>query len=181
MPFSQIVPASTFTPQDPRLAAAMSNPNLVGATMIQRRWVLERINSPSDSQAAIAVGVHRSTVCKWPNKAALDQAVDELRAIPAAQAVAILETNVTKAANAKVNALDSDDERIVAAASTEILDRVLGRAVHRQDVTVHAGAERQERLAALIAAAAQAEQDEDDDDTIDADAYTITTTEQGQL
>ena len=170
----------SYAGSDPIVAAAMSNPNLLGATIEQRRWVIARTNTRSDAEAARQCGLQKSSVCKWPNKAQLDQAVRDLQALPAAAAVAILETATVKAATVKVGGMDSADERVAQGAATEVLDRVLGRAVHRQDVTVHAGAERQERLAALIAAAAAAEQDDDDDNTIDADAYTVTTTERGQ-
>ena len=112
------------------------NGQLTGCSVEQRKWVMARLLTTSDAKAARAVGVDPATVCRWPNKADLDAAVDALLMDTAMQAVNMLLDAAPEAAAVKVAALKSRNENIKQAAASEILDRAIGKAVQRQDVNL---------------------------------------------
>ena len=108
---------------------------LKGATPEQRKWVMARIAATSDLAAARIIGMDRHTVARWSNKSKLDQAVAALLAEPQSAALAIIQEAVTEAARLKVAGLKSRKEPIAQAAATEILDRVLGKALQQTQVS----------------------------------------------
>lgn len=97
-----------------------ANEILAQATPEQVRWVTARLTAKSDHEAAKAVGVHPSTVSKWPNKADLDAAVRALLTQTAAAAVLILSQAAPQAAQVLVANLKG--KQAVPAANS-ILDR----------------------------------------------------------
>jgi hypothetical protein len=109
---------------------------LTGCSVEQRKWVMARLLTTSDAEAARAVGVHPATVCRWPNKSALDAAVDALLTDTALQAINMLAEAAPEAAAAKVAALRSHRDTVRQAAATEILDRTLGKAKQVQETTL---------------------------------------------
>lgn len=110
-----------------------SNDPLAGVTIEQRKWVLARLTTKSDADAARAIGLHPATVCRWANKAVLDEAIVELLADPTAQALSVILEAVPDAAQVKVAGLRSRNENIKQASASEILDRALGKAKQSMD------------------------------------------------
>lgn len=136
-----------------------------GATAEQRKWIIARLSATTDAAAARAVGVHPSTVCRWKNKAALDEAVDQLLQAPKEQALILITEAVPDAARIKIGALRSRRDQTRQAGATEILDRVLGKAkqsseisgpgggpIETKDVSGFTDKERIARIAALLGA-----------------------------
>lgn len=105
------------------------NDPLDGMTPEQRRWVMARVMTHSDAEAARAVGVLPSTVCRWANKAELDAKVAELINDNGQQAIAVLRDALVRAALVKVSGLKSHSEQIRQNTASEIMDRLLGKAV----------------------------------------------------
>ena len=99
----------------------------------QRRFAVAMLDSPTKKDAAIACQLEPNTVYKW--NGVVDEVVEILLDRAADSAYDILEGQVVKAAMVKVSGLDSADEKVRQAESTEILDRVLGRARQSVDVT----------------------------------------------
>lgn len=131
-----------------------TNDWLTGCSVEQRKWVMARLLARSDAEAARAVGVHPTTVCRWPNKAELDAAVDALLMDAATQAVNMLLGAAPEAAAAKVAALKSRRDSVRQQAATEILDRTLGKARQVQDVNL-SGAVTMEVVEEIVDAASQ--------------------------
>jgi len=109
-----------------------ANEILGKATPEQAKWVMKRLGFNTDRAAAKAVGIHPTTVSRWDNKAELDRAVHLLLAEPREAALSILKDAVIEAATVKVDGLQKMGKQ---AQATEILDRVLGRPMQRQEVT----------------------------------------------
>ena len=98
-----------------------ANEILANATPEQVKWVLKRLGSRSDAEAAKKTKVHPSTVSKWPNKAELDQAVNLLLRTPVLAALEILEDAAVDAADVLVDELTKKSKL---AAANSILDRI---------------------------------------------------------
>jgi len=98
-------------------------------TVEQARFVVARLDSRSDREAAEKIGVAPRTVYNWPpeTRALIKQAIDCYLSNVTAAALGLLRSAVLKATLIKVEDLDADDARIRQDAATEILDRVLGR------------------------------------------------------
>ena len=66
-----------------------ANEILSVATIEQRKWVLARLQLKSDAAAARAIGIHPTSIYRWPNKKDLDRAVELLLedAVEAARAI----------------------------------------------------------------------------------------------
>ena len=105
------------------------------ATPEQERWVLARLTTSTDKEAARVVGVHRSTVGKWVNKANLDLAVKLLLADAVQGAKTIIEGAVARAAQELVDLLNVRDPRVRLAAAENILDRAGVVKTTRQELT----------------------------------------------
>lgn len=95
----------------------------------QLRFVTARINCSTDKEAAETIGVSSDTVTYWKRKGApIDDAVKLLAFDGAVLASEILRKSVAEAAAIKRRGLESPDEKIQQAASSDIMDRVMGRA-----------------------------------------------------
>jgi hypothetical protein len=92
----------------------------------QRRFVVQMAESSNKKEAALAIGLHETTVYNWPKD--VDKAVTLYHAHVSDAAAKMLADGVAKAALIKLGGLDSSDEKIRQSASSEILDRVLGKA-----------------------------------------------------
>jgi len=101
----------------------------------QAKWVLWRLVTKTDQEAAKKIGVHPSTVSKWENKAELDAAVLRLLASPTEAVLAILHDAAIEATRVKVEGLKSRSENVRQRAATEILDRNIGKPTQRQEIT----------------------------------------------
>lgn len=108
---------------------------LAQATPEQVRWVTARLVTKSDQEAAHKVGVHPSTVSKWPNKAELDRAVNLLLQDVAEATALILKQAAPEAARALVESLRDPKTRVPSA--TAILDRTgfAARQQHEVDIS----------------------------------------------
>jgi len=104
-----------------------------GLSENQKRYVLARKEHTSKSDAAEAVGLNPDTVYRWSDE--VERAVELLLDEAAANARVMLEQAVAKAALTKIDGLDSSNEWVQQTAAKEILDRVLGKAVKRKEVS----------------------------------------------
>ena len=107
------------------------------ATAEQKKWVIRRLQLPSDAAAARAVGIHPATACRWPNKNDLDALIAHLLTDTVETARLILAEAAPDAAHTlEFNLLG----RKGVEAANSILDRVgLGRVSNQQ----HSGPEGQ--------------------------------------
>jgi mannose/fructose/N-acetylgalactosamine-specific phosphotransferase system component IIB len=110
------------------------NQLLENATPEQVKWVLARLVQKTDALAAKEIGMHPSTVCRWPNKADLDKAVMLYLRQPIDAALSILQEAAVDAAVVKVGGLKSKKDTIRQSAATEILDRNIGKPKQTQEV-----------------------------------------------
>jgi hypothetical protein len=115
------------------------NDILAAATPEQVGWVAKRLGTKTDKAAAIDVGVDPSTVSRWPNKTDLDAAVNLLRRQPIEAVLTMLNAAAIDAAQEKVAGLHSSRESVRQAASTEILDRIIGKPVQRNEHSAPGG------------------------------------------
>jgi hypothetical protein len=99
----------------------------------QRRFVIAMLESKTKREAAESIGVQPNTAYKWNGET--DVAIELARADLQSAALAILHVANSKAAAVKVAGLDSGNESIRQGAASEILDRNLGKATQRQEIT----------------------------------------------
>ncbi len=99
----------------------------------QQRFAVAMLTSATKKDAAQAIGLEPNTVYKW--NGTIDLVVDFMRNHAAEAALGIVQANATKAAMVKAAGLDSNDEKIRQDVATELLDRNLGRATQRQEIT----------------------------------------------
>lgn len=104
-----------------------------GLSKNQKRYVLARKEHSNKADAAQAIGLTADTVYRWSEE--VDLAIDLLLDQAAANARSILEDAVVQAAATKIEGLDSNNEWVQQTAAKEILDRVLGKAVERKEVS----------------------------------------------
>jgi len=111
-------------------------------TTDQVRFVVARQEFSTDKEAAEEIGVKPNTVYTWKHKGApIDEAVRLMAYDGIVVAREILRRNLAKAAAVKAAGLDSENERVRQGASSEILDRELGRAVQPTQITGAEGRE----------------------------------------
>ena len=129
-------------------------------TVDQLRFVTARFNHSTDKDAALEVGISPDTVTYWKRSGVpIDEAVKLLAFDGVIMAREILRRSVAEAAAIKRAGLQSDDEKIRQSASSEILDRELGKPTQRQELEI-SGLDVDsaiERELAKLAAARQAE------------------------
>lgn len=99
----------------------------------QIRFVVARQECSTDGEAAKAIKLKPNTVYKWP--AVVKEAVRLMAADGLTIAQHVLARSLAKAALVKAAGLDSGDERIRQAAATEIIDRAMGKATQRTEVS----------------------------------------------
>lgn len=98
----------------------------------QRRYVVAMQTAKNRAEAAKVLGIPRQTIYKWPKY--VDEAVRLVGEDITRSALDMLKGALVEAALGKVLEMTSDDERLAAAARTEILDRNLGKPTTRQEV-----------------------------------------------
>lgn len=104
-----------------------------GLTRNQQRFAVAMLDCPSKKEAAGMVGISDSTVYRWGED--IDRVIELLLQDAQESALTILAGVAVRAAVTKQDGLDSEDERIKQGVATEILDRVLGRATQRQEIS----------------------------------------------
>ena len=107
---------------------------LGGLNHNQHRFIVAMMDHPSKKEAAEAIGIVPQTAYRWPKE--VEEAVELMRLNIAVGAREMLSKSVAKAALVKVAGLDDDDPKVRQAAATEVLDRILGRPLQKQDVSV---------------------------------------------
>ena len=95
------------------------------------------LDSPTKKEAAEMIGVQPDTVYHWNSD--VDDLIAIIEADRQAAALVILSNQAPMAAMVKVAGLESGNESVRQGASTEILDRVLGKPMQRQEITGKGG------------------------------------------
>lgn len=111
-----------------------ANEILHTCTPEQRRWVLFRLSSKSDKEAAKLAEVHPSTVSKWDNKDKLDLAVAFLFQEPINAALKILGETAIEAAEVLRALLRNKNASIRLKAAESILDRLGITSAQKHDI-----------------------------------------------
>jgi hypothetical protein len=100
----------------------------------QVKWVLRRLTSKTDAEAAKAIGISPETVSRWKQTAPLDEAVSLLLKDSVAGAQRILQQALQDAAQVTVDALHDKGARNGLPAAKEIMDRAGMPTVQKQGV-----------------------------------------------
>lgn len=103
---------------------------LFALSATQIRFCISRVDCSSDKDAADAIGISARTAYAWPSgtKETIRRVVTTMQVDAVRSARLLLERHVLEAASVKLQALRGDVfEGHEQAASTEILDRVLGK------------------------------------------------------
>lgn len=100
-------------------------------------YVMARSRCNSDTAALKECGISRSAFYAWPEEErnSLSEIAQRVKREAATRALMILQDAAEEAAKVKVNGLTDRDHRIQQSASTEILDRTVGKAADKLDVT----------------------------------------------
>lgn len=106
--------------------------DLTGA---QAAYVVARSNGESIALAATRAGISDSSVRRWDNRDELEELAEDLQRNRALIALVVLDGAAEQAAQTLVDALEADRARDRLKAADSILDRTLGRAKQRVDVT----------------------------------------------
>lgn len=108
---------------------------LNGLTTNQLRFLVARLDAKSDAEAARMIGMDEKTPVRWPEKKQLDRALELAAYDGAVLALTMRRKTLPKAMAVKIAGLESKDERIRQAASTELIEGELGKAVQRSELT----------------------------------------------
>jgi len=115
----------------------------------QLRFITARLESDTDKEAALKIGIMPQTASGWPERELIKEALT-LMAMRAAFGVrAILERNAIKAAMVKVKGLDSSDEKIAQQSAREVLEWIIN--LPDQTINVNDGLTDDQRIARLTA------------------------------
>lgn len=113
---------------------------LDGLEDVKLDFVFERSKCRSDAQALKKVGIASSTFYKWPvtERKRLSDLAQQVKRHRTINALRIIDGAAEKAAEVKIAGLDSRKEHIRQSASSEILDRTVGKTPerHEADVTI---------------------------------------------
>lgn len=102
-------------------------------TVNQLRFIVARLESDTDKEAATKIGLDNGTVSRWPERELIRECIT-IMAMQAAQgARAVLQRNAIKAALVKAKGLDSDDPKIAQEAANQILSWVIGKPTQRNE------------------------------------------------
>lgn len=107
-------------------------------SVLQIRFVIARNETKSDKEAAEAIQISPETVKAWNkdgSKDLVDEAVKLFTYDGMITALELRRRHLAKAMAVKVAGLDSADERLRQAVSTEIIEWELGKAVERKEVS----------------------------------------------
>jgi len=130
-------PAHTSDDQQ-RLASVIAQ-----LTADQIRFVVKRQETPTDYEAAEAIGISPSTVKNWKYKGApIDDAVKLMAADGIVIARELRRRNLAKAMAVKVAGLDSESERVRQSVATEVIEWEMGKAKQKVDADVTSAGER---------------------------------------
>jgi hypothetical protein len=98
-----------------------------------RRYAVARLEYSQKKEAAVSVGITAETVYRWPDF--VEEAVAYLLLEARNSAMDILESGVVRAAMLKLEGMEVDDDDLQQKIASEVLDRVLGRATQRTELT----------------------------------------------
>ena len=104
-------------------------------TAEQLRYVSERVNCKYDYEAAEAIGISRETASRWTNKADVDEAVKLMVLDGVEVAREILRRSTSKAAQEIAEQLGHRSVNVRYKAAKDILDRNIGNAPAKHEVT----------------------------------------------
>jgi hypothetical protein len=96
-------------------------------SLVQLRYMVERMYTNSDKDAAISAGISAETVKHWDNKAEVDEAVTLMRFDGVQTALEIRRRSLAKAMAVKADGLDYNDKRLRQSVATEMVEWELGR------------------------------------------------------
>ena len=101
----------------------------------QLDYVLARAEVSTDKDGYTDAGIHKTTFYEWSKETReyLNGLARELKLEVALKAKLVLRAATKEAAEVKVKGLTNRDERIKQGAATEILDRMLGKPVQKQE------------------------------------------------
>ena len=97
----------------------------------QRRFVVAMQECATKKEGAELIGIEPDTVYRWPHL--VDDALKALSDDIETAVLDIIHSAAAKAAMVKTAGLDSDDERLRQAVATEIIERVIGKVVQRNE------------------------------------------------
>ena len=100
-------------------------------------YVMARSKVNSDRKAIIESGVNRNTFYSWPvdEREKLNGLAQRIKREAATRALIVIQDAAEEAARVKVSGLKSRNEHIKQDASTEILDRIVGKAANKTEIT----------------------------------------------
>ena len=103
---------------------------------LKLNYVLERADVNTDKDGYINSGITKRAFYKWPRETRehLNKLALALKLETALKAKLVLRAATKEAAEIKVEGMKSRNERIKQGASTEILDRMLGKPMQRQEM-----------------------------------------------
>lgn len=104
-------------------------------------YVIARASATTDAQGIRDAGISRASFYTWPaeERDNLNKLAQRFKRETAERALMILQNATVEAAEVKVSGLKSRDERVKQAASTEILDRAVGKSEQpvSGELTIH--------------------------------------------
>lgn len=103
----------------------------------QLAYVLSRAKSVNIAEALRNAGLGKNVYYKWTDEERehLEEVAYRLQREQAVQAIITLQDAAKQAAEVKVSGLKERDARVRQSAATEILDRTIGKATDKLDVT----------------------------------------------
>ena len=103
----------------------------------QLAYVISRSKSVSTAEALRNAGLGKNVYYKWTEEEReyLEEVAYKLQRENAVRAMMILQDNAVKAAEVKVEGLKDRDSRVKQSVATEILDRTIGKASDKLDIT----------------------------------------------
>lgn len=106
-------------------------------------YVLARSRVNSDSHALRDAGISRSTFYGWTleEREHLNELAQRVKREAALRAMMVIQEAAEAAAQVKVGGLKSKNEHIKQDAATEILDRIVGKAINKTEVSGSGGSD----------------------------------------
>jgi thermostable 8-oxoguanine DNA glycosylase len=103
----------------------------------QLAYVLSRAKAVTTAEALRNAGLGKNVYYKWTEEERehLEEVAYRLQREQAVQAILVLQDSAKKAAEVKVAGLNERDARVRQSVATEILDRTIGKATDKLDVT----------------------------------------------
>lgn len=107
-------------------------------SITQLRYLVARVDTTSDKEAADMIGIKPATVKRWNDdgsKLLIDEALRLIVQDGIVTALELRRRNLAKAMAVKVKGLDSNDERVRQNTATEIIEWELGKATQKSELT----------------------------------------------